>query len=143
KKILKDSENSTHCYCWMDPLIKNIVVEKDKFRIFDFEQATIWDPAYDIGAFVAPWYIQYLKGNVGYEYIELFFEQYAKSMGKYRINKADIDGILERAMVYTHTTMLHISIGNDQWDMMDSEERSLIAKKATKFFDEKFAVMSG
>src|SRR3990167_756357 len=136
KKILRNSENSTHCYCWMDPLIKNIIVEKNKFRIFDFEQATIWDPAYDIGAFIAPWYFQYLKGNIKYKYIKNYFDRYSMVMGRYKVKKVDIEGILERAMVYVHTTMLHVSIGNDQWVSSSKNDKDLILKHSKKYFSQ-------
>lgn len=136
KKILRNSENSTHCYCWMDPLIKNIITEKGKFRIFDFEQATIWDPAYDIGAFIAPWYFQYMKGNIKYKYIKNFFDRYSAVMGRHKVKKIEIDGILERAMVYAHTTMLHVSIGNDQWAALSKNDKDLIIKHSKEFFSQ-------
>ena len=124
-KILDESVNATQSFCHVDPYLKNIYFHKDKMRIVDFEQATKWDPAYDIGSFLTPWAIVLLSDNSKLKeecrkFITDFIEIYQSILIENGVSKDDLPEIIYRALRYTATTILHHTWGSGNSDFMMS-----------------------
>ena len=133
ENIVANSKKAKHAFCWLDPLPKNIVVGKDYFKVYDFEQATIWDPAYDIGAFIMPWYFQYLMKELDLNFVTSFLSIYKNEMRKV-VGDEDLAKLITRAKVYLHTSLLHVATGNDVWDFIAQDETEKVVKFSKEFF---------
>lgn len=128
EKIMNESRGTTHAFCHMDPLMKNIMLHPSTFRIVDFEQATKWDPAYDIGSLLMPWAIAILserRCENSKKFIQECLDAYRKELEKNGLPQEEINNILKRALRFTATTMLHHTWGKDVFDFLKQEKEKI------------------
>ncbi len=144
--IMSDSRKVPHAFCHMDLLIKNIIVHPNTFRIIDFEQATVWDPAYDIGALLTPWAIALAtvngKANASAKlFISSCISAYKTELSRNNIPKEIINNLMRRALRFTATTMLHHTCGADVFDFLEPI-REEVKESATSILEGKQNVFS-
>ena len=126
--IMRESTYTTHSFCHMDPMIKNIILHRATIRIVDFEQATKWDPAYDVGSFLMPWAAALSmrqQRNAAENFMIHFFRSYKRKLFAESIDRNDVAEILRRALRFTATTILHNTWGSDPFDFLNPRRKEL------------------
>ena len=87
---------------WMDPVYRNILLQKNKVVFFDFDHAMNYDPAFDNGVLLAQWVWMTLKGKEkvrqdSEKFIAGFIKAYKKAfLNGFRANRKELTEILRR-----------------------------------------------
>lgn len=115
--LLDESRRAPQVTIWMDPLAKNIFIQKEGFKLIDFETTTIWDIAWDPALFISDWVIksasrdQKLSRDAKYV-VKTFLVHYINKVSE-KIDKHEIEKIKNRIYRYIGIFLLHRTNGAD------------------------------
>lgn len=130
------AKKATPAMIWADPVYRNIFVKKNgKVSMVDFDLAIAYDPAFDVGIFLAHWVWMGLKNkklNIqSGKFIRDYWHAYLKQLKKNpKIDRTKLREIKERAMKWLGIYLVSRTDGKSgsyfkQWPKWEKKLREL------------------
>jgi len=111
ERLVNESKRFKKSLIISDLASKNVFVEGDNVRLYDFEGAHFGDPAWDVGFILGHFILEVVhRPQISKDVKELiknFMKSYRLKMLECNINPDYIEGIEERATKFMGTTILH------------------------------------
>ncbi len=111
EEIITESKEAKRALIIADPASKNIFVEDNRVRLFDFEGVHMGDPAWDVGFILGHFLLEAghrpeVREAVN-RLVRNFVTNYRQKMMDYGINQEELRGIEKRAVKFMGVTILH------------------------------------
>ncbi len=141
-ELLEESKQTPSAIIWLDPLPKNIFVDKGKFKLIDFETAVNWDIAWDAAIFISDWVIELSNVDKGIvvnakKCVRLFLDTYIKRISLH-LSETELLAMKKRIYRYLGIFLLHRTNGVDNYKF-EKQRYLRIQTEALRLIQELYA----